>query len=41
MNFQAIEVEMDAKAIIDILQKANQANPIISPLLDDCKQLAS
>ena len=40
-NFQALEVEMDAKAIIDILQKANQANPIISPLLDDCKQLAS
>ena len=39
MNLQAIEVEMDAKAIIDILQKANQANPIISPLLDDCKQL--
>ena len=40
-KFQAIEVEIDAKAIIDILQKANQANPIISPLLDDCKQLAS
>ena len=40
-NFQAIEVEMDAKAIIDILQKANQVNPIISPLPDDCKQLAS
>ena len=40
-SFQAIEVEMDAKAIIDILQKANQTNPIIFPLLDDYKQLAS
>ena len=40
-NFQAIEVEMDAKAFIDILQKTNPTNPIISPLLDDCRQLAS
>ena len=40
-NFQAIEVDMDAKAIIDILQKTNQTNPFISPLLDDCRQLAS
>ena len=39
-NFQAVEVEPDAKAIIDVLQNPTQTNPIISPLLDDCKQLA-
>lgn len=39
-NFQAVEVELDAKAIIDVLQNPTQTNPIISPLLDDCKQLA-
>ena len=36
-NFQAIEVEMDAKTTINFLQKTNQTNPIISPLLDDCR----
>ena len=39
-NFQAVEVELDAKAIIDVLQNPTQTNPVISPLLDDCKQLA-
>ncbi|KAK9985659.1 hypothetical protein SO802_030610 [Lithocarpus litseifolius] len=32
--------KLDAKAIIDVLQNPTQTNPIISPLLDDCKQLA-
>ena len=39
-NFQAVEVKLDAKAIINVLQNPTQTNPIISPLLDDCKQLA-
>lgn len=39
-NFQAVEVELDAKVIIDVLQNLTQINPIIPPLLDDCKQLA-
>lgn len=38
-NFQAVEVELDAKVIIDVLQNLTQINPIISPLLDDCKPL--
>ncbi|KAK9990934.1 hypothetical protein SO802_025919 [Lithocarpus litseifolius] len=36
-----VEVELDAKAIIDILLKPSQSNSFISPLLDDCRQLAS
>ena len=40
-NFQAVEVELDAKAIIDVLQNPSQSSPIISPLLDDCKQLVT
>ena len=37
----AIEVELDAKAIIDILMQPIQSNSLVSPLLDDCRQLAS
>ena len=37
----AIEVELDAKAIIDILVQPIQSNSLVSPLLDDCRQLAS
>lgn len=39
-NFQSVEVELDANAIIDFLKNPNQTNLIFSPLLDDCKQLA-
>ena len=40
-NFQAIEVELDAKAVIDVLSNLNQANNNILSILDDCKQLVS
>jgi len=39
-KFQAVGVELDAKAIIDVLKNPTQTNPIISPLLDDYMQLA-
>ena len=39
-NFQVVEVELGAKALIDVLQNPTQTYPIISPLLDDCMQLA-
>ena len=32
---------MDAKAVVDILNKPDYVNNIISPLLDDCRLLAS
>ena len=40
-NYSAIEVELDAKAIIDIFLNPNQSSSFISPLLDDYRQLAS
>ena len=39
-NYLAIEVELDDKAIIDILLNPNQTNSSVSPLLDD-RRLAS
>lgn len=32
----SIKVELDAKAIIDILVNPTQSNSLVSPLLDDC-----
>ena len=40
-NYSALEVELDAKAIIDILLTPSQANSYVSPLLEDCRHLAS
>ena len=34
-------VELDAKAIMDVLSNSSYANNIISPILDDCKLLVS
>ena len=36
-NFDSIEVEIDAKAILDSLLNPNYVNYIVSPLLEDCK----
>ena len=39
LNIHCLVVEMDAKAIVDVLQNEDYANIIISPILDDCRQL--
>ena len=39
MNIHCLVVEMDAKAFVDVLWNADYANNIISPILDDCRQL--
>ena len=39
LNIHCLVVEMDAKAIVDVLWNAYYANNIISPILDDCRQL--
>ena len=41
LNVSSLEIELDAKAIVDILNKPDYVNNIISPLLDDCRLLAS
>ena len=34
-NFNAIEVELDAKSIIDVLSTSNCSNSLASPMVDD------
>ena len=41
LNVSSLEIELDAKAIADILNKPNYVNNIISPILDDYRLLAS
>lgn len=36
-NFAAVEVELDAKAIVDAISNLNYTNLFVSPLIDDCK----
>ena len=39
LNISCLEVEMDAKSIIDVIGSPNYVNNIISPILDDCRLL--
>ena len=41
LNINALEVELDAKAIVDALDNPSYVNNVISPLLDDRKLLIS
>ena len=41
MNARAVLIELDAKALVDILNNSTYSNAVISPLLDDCKLLIS
>ena len=40
-NFTAVVIEMNAKAILEVLNNPNNTNLIIFSIVDDCKQLAS
>ncbi|XP_075665212.1 uncharacterized protein LOC142634845 [Castanea sativa] len=40
-NFTAVEIEIDAKSIVDALSNPNYANLFVSSLIDDCKCLIS
>ena len=39
LNIHCLEIEMDAKSIVDVLRNVDYVNNIISPILDDCRQL--
>ena len=41
LNITSIFVELDAKAIVDIFHKSDYENDVVSPILDDCRQLIS
>ena len=40
-NFPDVIIELDAKAIIDVISNPNQPNSIISSIVNDCRHLAS
>ncbi|KAL0014750.1 hypothetical protein SO802_001819 [Lithocarpus litseifolius] len=40
-NFDAVEVELDAKAIVDAISKPKYTNVFVSPLMEDCRLLVS
>ena len=37
LNIHCLEIEMDAKSIVDVLRNVDYVNNIISPILDDCR----
>ena len=39
LNIPCLIVEIDAKVVVDGFQNSNYVNHIISPILDDCRQL--
>ncbi|KAF3969063.1 hypothetical protein CMV_007106 [Castanea mollissima] len=41
LNLSSVIIELDAKALVDALNNPAGKNTVISPLFDDCKQLAS
>ncbi|KAL0005536.1 hypothetical protein SO802_013097 [Lithocarpus litseifolius] len=40
-NFDAVEVELDAKAIVDAISNPKYTNVFVSPLMEDCRLLVS
>ena len=39
LHLPTIEIEIDAKSIVDLLNNSRNANNVISPLVDDCRYL--
>ena len=39
LNIGAVVIELDAKSLVEVLNKSSYCNTVISPLLDDCKLL--
>ena len=40
-NLERVEVELDARAIIDVISNLNNSNLFVHSLVDDCRLLAS
>lgn len=41
LNIPCVNVEMDAKVVVDVIQNVNYVITVVSPLLDDCRQLVT
>ena len=39
LNISCLTIEIEAKVIVDVLQNSDYVNHIISPILDDCRNL--
>ena len=40
-NFLVVIIDLDAKAVINVISNPNQPNSIISSIVNDCRHLAS
>ena len=41
LNIPCVIVEVDAKVVVDVLKNTSYVNNVVSPLLDDCRQLVA
>ena len=41
MHLQAIDIQIDAKAVVEIMGDPSYSNQIVMPIIDDCRQLIS
>ena len=41
LHFNAVDIEIDAKAIVDLLTNPLYTNQFAMPIVDDCRQLIS
>ena len=41
LNISHLEIELDAKAVVEVLGSLSYVNNVISPILDDCRLLVS
>ena len=41
MHFQAVDIQIDAKAVVDIIRDPYYSNRVVMPIVDDCRQLIS
>ena len=39
MHLLVVDIQIDAKAIVDVVSNSSFANRIVMPIVDDCKQL--
>ena len=41
MHLQAVDIQIDAKAVVDIISNSSYSNRVVMHIVDDCKQLIS
>ena len=41
MHLQDVDIQIDAKAVVDIIRDPYYSNRVVMPIVDDCRQLIS